>query len=124
LRYSCYSFMFNYCTNLVNAPELPATTLANGCYATMFQSCTSLTSAPELPATTLAYECYHYMFNCCSKLNNITMLATDISATNCLYNWVYGVSSTGTFTKHKDMTLLPSGAGGIPSGWTIVDYAA
>ena len=33
---------------------LPATTLGNYCYTYMFNGCTSLTRAPELPATTLA----------------------------------------------------------------------
>jgi hypothetical protein len=49
------------------------------------------------------------------------MLATDISATNCLSNWVYEVSSTGTFVKHVDMTSLPSGYSGIPDRWTVVN---
>jgi hypothetical protein len=49
------------------------------------------------------------------------MLATDISASNCLTNWVSGVASTGTFVKHPDMTSLPSGVSGIPSGWTVVN---
>ena len=61
------------------------------------------------------------MFNSCSSLNNITMLATDISATNCLNNWVKGVSATGTFTKAASMTTLPAGDSGIPSGWTVVN---
>ena len=33
-------------------------TLTNYCYAFLFNGCTSLTSAPELPATTLANFCY------------------------------------------------------------------
>ena len=148
LAYGCYSNMFSYCTNLVTAPALPATTLATYCYRYMFQGCsnlitatalpattlaidcyeymfegcTSLVTAPELPATTLVDYCYRYMFNGCSKLSNITMLATDISASSCLFNWVSGVSSSGTFTKHKDMTSLPSGVSGIPEGWTVEDY--
>ena len=52
------------------------------------------------------------------------MLATDISATGCLTDWVSGVSSTGTFTKAASMTALPTGNSGIPSGWTVVDYGA
>ena len=32
------------------------------CYANMFRGCSSLTQAPELPATTLAERCYHGMF--------------------------------------------------------------
>ena len=49
------------------------------------------------------------------------MLATDISASSCLANWVSGVASTGTFTKATSMTSLPTGVSGIPSGWTVVD---
>ena len=87
----------------------------------MFQGCTSLTTAPELPATTLVSSCYQRMFINCINLNYIKMLATDISATNCLYYWVYNVSGTGTFVKNPAMTSLPTGISGIPSGWTVVD---
>ena len=61
------------------------------------------------------------MFNGCKKLNSITCIATDISATNCTYNWVSGVASSGTFTKTGSMTSWTSGANGIPSGWTVED---
>lgn len=98
---------------------LPATTLANGCYQDMFRGCTSLTQAPELPATTLANFCYQFMFSGCTNLNYIKMLATDISAINCLNNWVNGVSSSGTFVKAASMTSLPSGPFGIPNGWSV-----
>ena len=52
------------------------------------------------------------------------MLATNISATGCLSNWVNGVASTGTFVKNPSMTSLPTGTSGIPSGWTVVDDAS
>jgi hypothetical protein len=87
----------------------------------MFRGCTNLTTAPELPATTLADSCYYAMFRGCSKLNYIKMLATDISTYSCLNNWVNGVSSTGIFIKNPAMTILPTGASGIPSGWTVVN---
>lgn len=119
LTYGCYQTMFYKCTSLTVAPELPATTLANNCYYYMFSDCTSLTKAPELPATTLADYCYRYMFNNCSNLNYIKMLATDISASGCLNNWVSNVSSIGTFVKNPNMTSLPTGTDGIPSGWTV-----
>jgi hypothetical protein len=61
------------------------------------------------------------MFSGCSELNYIKMLATDISASGCLSNWVYNVSSTGTFVKNPAMTSLSTGTSGIPSGWTVVD---
>ena len=50
------------------------------------------------------------------------MLATDISASDCLKDWLKDVASSGTFTKAASMTSLPSGSSGIPAGWTIVDY--
>ena len=121
LVHSCYEQMFSGCTSLTTAPELPATTLAQTCYSSMFKGCTSLTTGPELPATTLAKNCYYLMFNGCSNLNYIKMFATDISASNCLGNWVSGVSNTGTFVKNANMTSLPTGDSGIPSGWTVVD---
>ena len=45
--------LFYGCKSLTQAPELPATTLADYCYLQMFNGCTSLTQAPELPATNL-----------------------------------------------------------------------
>ena len=112
----CYQYMFRGCSSLTSAPKLPATTLVDYCYEYMFQGCTSLTTAPELPATTLVSSCYQRMFINCINLNYIKMLATDISATNCLYYWVYNVSGTGTFVKNPAMTSLPTGISGIPGG--------
>ena len=116
----CYSGMFQNCTLLKAAPELPATTLASQCYDSMFSGCTSLTAAPALPATNLVWRCYYDMFSGCTNLSSVTMLATNIPADKkCLDNWLSGVASSGTFTKAADMTTLPEGTSGIPSGWTI-----
>ena len=116
--------MFFNCTGLTTAPALPATTLAEYCYYYMFRGCTGLTTAPVLPATTLVKNCYGNMFYGCTNLNSVTMLATDISASGCLSNWLKNVSSTGTFIKDASQTSLKTGANGIPSGWTVVDYVA
>ena len=116
----CYSGMFAGCTSLNAAPVLPATTLASMCYSGMFQNCTLLKAAPELPATNLVWRCYYDMFSGCTNLSSVTMLATNIPADKkCLDNWLSGVASSGTFTKAADMTTLPEGTSGIPSGWTI-----
>jgi hypothetical protein len=87
----------------------------------MFDGCTSLTKAPELPATTLTEYCYNRMFWGCLKINEIKCLATDISADSCLTDWTLLVSPTGTFTKAPGMNDWPSGTSGIPQGWTVVD---
>ena len=114
----CYSSMFNGCTGLTSAPELPATTLATSCYANMFRGCTGLTSAPELPATTLATYCYQYMFQRCAKLSLIRVHFTAWSTKTSV--WVGNVAPTGTFYKPS---ALPEeyGTSKIPDGWTVVN---
>ena len=119
----CYSYMFYGCTALTVAPELPATTLTDYCYYYMFQGCFALPIAPTLPAATLVEGCYVNMFFRCTNLRYIKMLATDISSTYCLNDWVQAVSRTGTFVKDPNMTSLPTGSSGIPTGWTVHDAA-
>ena len=95
----CYYYMFYKCTNLTSAPVLPATTLAQECYSNMFTECTNLTSAPELPATKLAVYCYFAMFSNCPKLSSVTMLApkSEIEAkNNCVLNWLDNAGTSET----------------------------
>lgn len=111
--------MFEACTSLVKAPSiLRPTALCNNAYQYMFYGCSNLQRAPELPAETLITSCYNQMFYNCSKLNYVKCLATDISAANSHNNWLYGVAASGTFVKPASMTGWPSGAAGIPSGWS------
>ena len=117
----CYAGMFNGCTSLVNAPELPATTLAEECYGYMFNGCTSLVAAPELPAATLTPYCYTRMFYGCTSLNYVKCLAATIRAQHCLDEWLNGVSETGTFVKYAGISSWPTGASGIPAGWTVAN---
>lgn len=119
LATNCYTNMFYGCSSLDVAPKLPATTLASGCYNSMFMNCTSLKTAPELPAPTLVSSCYYQMFYNCSALNYVKCLATNISATSALTNWLRNVASTGSFVKDTSMNSWPTGAAGIPSRWII-----
>ena len=111
----CFSNLFDGCTSLTSAPELPATTLTANCYRLMFYGCTSLTSAPELPATSLATGCYGFMFGGCTSLKEIKVNFTDwkiiensisfsLLGTECSLPmpeytalWVHGVPGGGTF---------------------------
>ena len=119
LENSCYFDMFANCVDLETAPELPATTLAKSCYEGMFTNCTSLTTAPDLPATTLVERCYQNMFQGCTSLNSVKCLATNISASDCTFDWLSGVAATGNFTKASSMTGWTRDTSGIPSGWTV-----
>ena len=71
----------------------PNVTLPNDCFAHMFQDCTSLTQAPELPATTLDVACYHSMFEGCTGLSLTTTkdadhtLAWSVPDTTADLNW-------------------------------------
>ena len=87
---NCYRSMFHGCTGLTSAPELPATTLADSCYRLMFQGCTGLTSAPELPATTLAGSCYLSMFNGCTSLTSAPELPATTLSPNCYRSMFQG----------------------------------
>lgn len=110
---------FSGMTSLVSAENLIIPD--NYTCESMFSGCTSLTTAPVLSASTLTENRYKDMFKGCSKLNYIKCLATDISASGCTEGWLDGVSSSGTFVKASSMNSWPSGASGIPSGWTVTN---
>ena len=98
--------------------DLAQTTLAQYCYYRMFDGCTGLTSAPELPATMLAQYCYRSMFNGCTHLSLIKVHFTAWGTqTN---NWVNNVLPTGTFYKPSALPEEFS-TSKIPTGWTVVN---
>ena len=71
--------------------------------------------------------CYEGLFYGQTSVSAVTCLATDISATDCTKNWLAGVSPTGVFYKHPNMTVGEPGGwtrgdSGIPTGWTVKDY--
>ena len=120
-----FCFLFQNCSVLTSAPELPATTLADQCYYGMFLSCANLESAPELPATTLANECYRGMFYECKKLSTVTMLALSTEITGkdlCVKNWLdnAGTTATSRILKVKDEAsykALENNITYLPDNW-------
>lgn len=121
--------MFHSCTSLIEGPEiLYSTDLSGGTsqYREMFYGCTSLVKSPILPATTLSLYCYYQMFYNCTSLKEIIYLGPKININSSKYEtyyWVNNVPSGGTFYKNPSMTSWPTGDSGIPTGWTVVDYA-
>ena len=117
--------MFAGCTSLINVVDiLPAETLSQAnVYYDMFNGCTSITTAPKLPAKTTTNSCYYRMFYGCTNLNKITALfETTPNTSNATYQWVQGVSSTGTFTMSGNAEWNPEsyrGVNGVPEGWTV-----
>ena len=96
LANNCYNDMFKGCTALTTAPELPATILTNYCYDSMFRGCTSLTTSPELPATTLMPDCYASMFRGCTSLTTTPALHATTLATYCYNQMFSGCTSLVT----------------------------
>ena len=98
----CYNEMFANCSSLEVAPELPAKELKDACYNEMFAKCTSLTSAPELKATELVGDCYYSMFYGCTKLSTVTMLAPGdkiSEATDCCTALLYNAGTDPNITR-------------------------
>ena len=119
-----FCYLFDGCSVLTFAPELPATTLAEDCYHGMFWYCTNLESAPELPATTLMKDCYNLMFGYCEKLSTVTMLAPSTEITgkdNCVYKWLEfaGTKASSRTLKVMDADAYNAleGTGYLPDKW-------
>ena len=102
----CYSCMFQNCTSLIKAPELPATTLADYCYYRMFEGCTSLTNVPNLPATTLTSHCYDTMFSGCKGLTTLpeNLLPATTLASGCYARMFQGCTRLTSIPEN----LLPA----------------
>ena len=116
--------MFRQCSSLVDKiPTINASSITNGCFTYMYYQCSNLTKAHSFPALTLLQTCYSFMYHS-TKVNYIKMLATDISATNCLKNWVYGVPNVNTsiFVKHIDAQWTTTGDSAVPTRWKVIYY--
>lgn len=118
LGYSPYRTMFSKCRSLIKAPSiLPATTVTSWVYGGMFSGCTSLEEAPELPVETLQASCYYAMFKGCTSLKTIRCHAKK-RAQDATYLWLDGVTTSGTFYGYSEYGWS-SGASGIPKTWTF-----
>ena len=83
MSHYCCARLFKGCTALVQAPELPATTLSDYCYESMFDGCVLLKASPKLPAITLKYMCYNGMFYGCTGLIQGSELPAVILEPGC-----------------------------------------
>ena len=71
LSNACYDSMFLGCSNLVTAPELPATNLTPYCYRSMFEECTSLRAMPTIGMLSVDEGSCQYMFYDCSSMTSV-----------------------------------------------------
>ena len=109
LRPKCYASMFDGCTSLTAAPDLPATTTDTYSYQSMFQNCTSLTAAPTsigASSTTIASFCCYGMFSGCTSLTTAPELPTTALSKSCYTNMFRGCTSLTTAPELPATTLL------------------
>lgn len=117
------TFMYRGCASLTRIATLPTVTslVDSAQFQQMYYGCTSLTRA-ELPTVTapMTTQLFAAMFYRCTNLSYIKCMYTDISTNLAFNDWVYGVSSTGTFIQAEGVEW-PRGASGIPTGWLAYD---
>ena len=102
--------LFNNCTALTSAPDLPTTTLASSCYGAMFFGCANLVNAPALPAETLADGCYSWMFSSCLRLSTVKMLALSDQITSKLDCFKYWLERAGTEVETRTLIVNDAAA--------------
>lgn len=107
--------LFENCSVLTSAPELPATSLAYNCYYCMFLGCKNLKSAPKLPAKTSQMYCYVSMFSGCTNLKSAE-LSIEFLSRGCCGSMFYNCTNLSSVTM-----LAPSKAITL-SGLSYLDY--
>lgn len=147
---NAFKWMFYGCAKFTELPLLPATTVGAESYHQMFRQCNGLVNvnlAEKMCCRTAGLQSFQNMFFSsiglttivipsninytgnkawnrafygCSNLSNITCLDDNPTGNNRYSEWLMQVSSTGTFTKAAGANW-PSGASGIPTGWTVVE---
>ena len=105
---ACYIKMFKDCTALIQAPELPATTLGVMSYESMFWGCTALNQAPDLAATNLAYLCCGSMFQDCTALTKAGLLPATKLSGYCYNQMFQGCTSLSQAPSLPATTLADS----------------
>lgn len=65
-------------------------------------------------------SCFNFAFRNCSELNFVEVNASEWDVNNAQY-WLDSVAAAGTFRKPSG-TTIPTGFGGIPSGWTVENF--
>ena len=118
----CYSRMFAG-TSLVKAPALPATELAKACYLEMFLDCYSLVEAPALPAMTMASACYAGMFSNCTSLVELPELPAETMASACYAGMFEGCTSVTSAPELPALIMAPNCYESMFSGCTSLSEA-
>ena len=97
LNYYTYQDMFNGCTRLRRAPDLPATSIAGTCYYGMFKNCASLEEMPKMAVTDTGSDSLRMMFYGCTSLKK-GYINGGYLGNACCMQMFYGCTSLEEFT--------------------------
>lgn len=127
----CCEYMFMGCTGLTDISDTIFSNnvnLTTECYWGMFQDCTNISSVTIYKKTLpdSADGCFGRMFAGCSKLSNITYYCNKLgedtnTGINHTYQWVEGVSATGTWYNANLQNFANMSDSEIPNGWNITN---
>ena len=125
----CCEYMFKGCTGLTEVSDTIFSNnvnLTSECYYGMFENCTNITSVTiskkNLPHS--ADKCFGRLFAGCSSLSEIVYYCNKLgedtnTGINHTYQWVQGVSSTGTWYNAIQQNFTNMSDSEIPNGWLI-----
>lgn len=120
----CYRAMFAYSKAMTAAPKSITLSSSSGigyrCYY-MFQYCTSLVTAPDLPALSAYKYDYQYMFTNCTSLMSCkcNLLSPTFTSAGLCYRMFYGISTNGTLYRNPNSATWTKGSAGVPTSWSI-----
>ena len=119
----CFRGLFSEETALSAAPHLNSvTSVGQWSLAGMFEGCTYLSNAIYLKNITSvgSYGCAS-MYYGCTLLTAIYAPSVSSWNTTNFQGWVTNIGGTGVMWKPAEVSI-PSGANGMPSGWTTQNY--
>lgn len=116
-----FQYLFGWCP-IISAKNLilPINTTMY-CYTDMFSYCEELVEAPTLVADYLYSYCYYNMFAGCSKLKTIKILATQYESRMLIGETFSGwrdIAPNVTLYRKKEFSIMDDY---VPSTWTIID---
>ena len=110
---------FAYCISLREMPLLLSNETNSHCYESMFADCTALRETSVMSFLPSSSFCDN-MFSGCTQLNKVICYSYDPYEMFDYSEWLTNAASVGEFFT-IDENGWTTGAGGIPSGWSVYE---
>lgn len=107
----------------VSIENMPKIFFNNAPSMVFYQTFMRANGEVELPAEVVEEQAYRYMFLYSTGISKIILRARDVSAYNCIQDWLLDAEqhqTQGVIVCYPELNI-PSGASGIPTSWTRED---